>query len=316
MPILSDFEFDQEGNIILGFSDLLGSQFFSENQLPFADGVDRLVTIVSGGDILRATKSVGGDFDIEPLSTTVATEFFTGDFFGSHFETAQGALAVLPGRQEVLSIALDPLAINTGGSIKLSTTSGAQTISGFQVFAAASGFELKGIGLGDVELMCDLAPLEIGNRVWRDLNDNGVQDPNEPGVDGVVVTLWKDDGLGNFTQISSATTDGSGSYHFNSAAGVSTGSTIFGVSDLLPNMNYELRFPTTATVGPDMLILTTPNNGGGDANASSRDSDATVAGVVPFTTGDAGRNNHNYDVGYRMPPCPDIPCGATTAVKN
>ena len=37
-------------------------------------------------------------------------------------------------------------------------------------------------GLGDLELLCDQAPIEIGNRVWLDLNGNGVQDPDEPPI--------------------------------------------------------------------------------------------------------------------------------------
>lgn len=34
---------------------------------------------------------------------------------------------------------------------------------------------------GDMELICDLPPVEIGNRVWSDSNA-GIQDINEPGV--------------------------------------------------------------------------------------------------------------------------------------
>ncbi len=47
-----------------------------------------------------------------------------------------------------------------------------------------------------------------GNFVWLDENGNGVQDTGEPGVEGVSVTLFAQDG----TVVGSATTDASGSY--------------------------------------------------------------------------------------------------------
>ncbi|MBK7608862.1 MAG: hypothetical protein IPI18_17550 [Saprospiraceae bacterium] len=33
------------------------------------------------------------------------------------------------------------------------------------------------------------APAAIGNFVWHDLNANGIQDPGEPGISGVSVSL-------------------------------------------------------------------------------------------------------------------------------
>ena len=34
--------------------------------------------------------------------------------------------------------------------------------------------------------------VSIGNRVWNDLNQDGINDPNEPGIPGVSVVLWAD----------------------------------------------------------------------------------------------------------------------------
>jgi len=35
--------------------------------------------------------------------------------------------------------------------------------------------------------LLDAQAVEIGNRVWNDLNANGIQDANEPGIAGVTV---------------------------------------------------------------------------------------------------------------------------------
>src|SRR5262249_30543055 len=50
----------------------------------------------------------------------------------------------------------------------------------------------------------------IGDSVWNDLNNNGVQDPGEPGLDGITVQL-KDSG-GNV--VATTATDGAGFYQF------------------------------------------------------------------------------------------------------
>ena len=67
---------------------------------------------------------------------------------------------------------------------------------------------------------------EIGDTVWKDLDGDGVQDPNEPGVEGVVVNLF--DCEGNF--IRSETTDANGYYLF----------------DLLLPGGYQLEFDISA----------------------------------------------------------------------
>lgn len=52
-------------------------------------------------------------------------------------------------------------------------------------------------------------PINIGNFVWHDLNQNGIQDAGEPGVAGITVQLWNAD---KTSLIHSTTTNGSGVY--------------------------------------------------------------------------------------------------------
>ncbi|MDD4652035.1 MAG: SdrD B-like domain-containing protein, partial [Methanothrix sp.] len=50
----------------------------------------------------------------------------------------------------------------------------------------------------------------IGDFVWIDLNENGIQDDGEPGISNIKVTLFSQDGQ----EIASTTTDGMGEYRF------------------------------------------------------------------------------------------------------
>ena len=57
---------------------------------------------------------------------------------------------------------------------------------------------------------------KIGSQIWVDTNNNGINDPGEPGKSGIKVYLWKTDAAGNPTVIvDSTTTDAAGSYMFS-----------------------------------------------------------------------------------------------------
>ncbi|MGO4028245.1 SdrD B-like domain-containing protein [Staphylococcus pseudintermedius] len=83
------------------------------------------------------------------------------------------------------------------------------------------------------------AKFNLGDKVWEDLNKDGIQNSNEPGISGVTVTLTKEDG----TTVT-AKTDENGNYKFTE----------------LPNGKYTVTFetpdgyePTKANVGDDAL---------------------------------------------------------------
>ncbi len=88
----------------------------------------------------------------------------------------------------------------------------------------------------------------LGNRVWLDLNQNGQQDQDEPGIPGICVNLY--DPKGELAQ--KTTTDSNGYFGFNV---------------MKPEKSYSLEF-----VKPDFLDFTKPNIG--DEN---HDSDADMA---------------------------------------
>ena len=61
-------------------------------------------------------------------------------------------------------------------------------------------------------------PMSLGNRVWRDYNNNGIQDPGEPGIEDVILDLFADENADNVPDgpaVATATTDADGYYRFD-----------------------------------------------------------------------------------------------------
>jgi uncharacterized repeat protein (TIGR01451 family) len=115
-------------------------------------------------------------------------------------------------------------------------------------------------------------PASLGNKVWEDLDHDGVQDPGEPGIAGVVVNLETPNG------VISTTTDATGNYTF---------------TDLLSSVPYTVTFQRPAGTEP-----TLSNGAVGDATNSDAD---PVTGVAPAVTLQPGENNPNIDAGFWRP---------------
>ncbi|MCB0185262.1 MAG: hypothetical protein KDE31_13400, partial [Caldilineaceae bacterium] len=267
-PILTDIEFDSaDGSIIIGLVDRQGLQTGALNLTP--DGTQEVQTIAAG-DILRICRDSSGVYQLEDAglcngSGSGATagdgpgggEYYNGEFFSNHKENSAGALAHYPGSSEVILGVFDPRDIRSGGIIFLDNQSGAKT-GNFEVYAKDQiGTFGKAVGMGDVELLCDQAPLEIGNYVWEDLDMDGIQDPSEQPIPGVQVTLYDITG----TQIATATTNSNGEYYFIDETDPRL-STIYSITvpshvgvvpsasavgGLLPNTQYQIRIDTTQT---------------------------------------------------------------------
>ncbi len=254
-------------------------------------------------------------WDIYHTGNTWNTGSNTGGF---HWETAQGALLQIGGEQSVMTTVMDPFNDFSGGVAKFVNATGfrqglgtsspvGSLVGGYTVFESGNysggyppnnGTFAKANGLGDIEAFCISAPIEIGNLIWSDLDGDGVQDPSEPGIDGVEVKLVK-----NGSVIATATSAGGGKFGFSSAASGASSGYVYNVAQLLPEMDYEIQVQSvssqTVLAG---LALTLTNNGGGDAQADLRDNDASNQGshaVIAFTTGKAGENVHYFDFGFQ-----------------
>jgi uncharacterized repeat protein (TIGR01451 family) len=112
----------------------------------------------------------------------------------------------------------------------------------------------------------------LGDRVWEDLDHNGVQDGGEPGVPGVTVTLWQ-----NGVPISTTQTDGTGFYGF---------------SNLTPTVQFSVSFGL-----PPGYSFTQA-----DVGADGTDSDADpVTGGTPTVVLQPNESNPTIDAGIWRP---------------
>jgi protocatechuate 3,4-dioxygenase beta subunit len=236
------------------------------------------------------------------FNTSPTNRFYKG--VGREGTFGMGMVAHVPGSEEVFMSTLDNV-FNSGtsGIAWLNKTNGDRTRDN-RLLAdfTANGYNTmsfnKSNSWGDIEALTDLPPLEIGNRVWLDTNQDGIQDPNEPGIGGIQLQLC----LGS-TIVGSTITDANGNYYFTEA-----NVNLNAATGLLPNTNYEIKIPN-GQPGLSTYTLTAPNadaTAGGDV----RDSDGTPNGSgeahIMVTTGGYGQNDHTFDFGFHPAP-PAIP---------
>ncbi|UJS26611.1 IPTL-CTERM sorting domain-containing protein [Thiothrix winogradskyi] len=139
-----------------------------------------------------------------------------------------------------------------------------QTVAEVKPAQATSGLDFGYVG-----------NVYLGDRVWHDLNANGIQDDGEPGLAGVTVMLYRDangNGLAEpDEQLKSVVTPASGAYLF---------------ADLLP-LDYLVKFTL-----PNGYLRSSSNQGADDALDSDTDADGQVA--VSLKTG----ANNTIDAGF------------------
>lgn len=333
-PMLTDIEFDR-GNMIISIRDRAGDQsgYFSLSNPN--DNTLRQKGITAG-EILRACGSPGSGWTIEsngrcagigsaPQGTNEGPgggEYYYQDNYhpngNPHDEVGLGAAMQIPGHQVMVATIFDPVYIPTdnifdsGGLRWFNNTTGAQN-RGY--LAYDTGEFGKANGIGNIQALCEAAPIEIGNRLWRDANNNGVQDPGEPVLAGVTVRLYQAGVL-----VGTAITDVNGEYYFVSSAVAdpNTGDNIGQVNGgILRNTAYEVRLdnPANYLSGGPLFghFITNANQTTQAGDDDGSDSDAyyganmpgSPAGTFPrvqLTTGGAGSNNHTFDIGFRLSP--------------
>jgi SdrD B-like domain len=330
-PVLADLTFADDGSMILGFRDRLGDLTGRNQPAPIA-GNTQLISGVPAGDIRKAC-ATGSTFAIEgSTSCNVGrNEFYNNDSFSVpslasvanpgglfHDETAFGAVIAKPGAGSVMTTGMG--AVNnalssffTSGVRVFSTIDGSQPAGGIQVLADSADRLGKGNGMGLLELLCDQAPVEIGNRVWADNNGDGTQTAGEPGIGGVAVRLLDSSSV----EVASTITDTNGNYLFSSAAtGTGGAGAKYGVAGLKPNTNYTVSIDTAqAPLTGKAVSPTDAPSLVGDSTQDDSDNDfalasATATAVTKSINSGRPGANHTYDAGFRTPVIIDTTCGS------
>lgn len=366
-PMLSDINFDEYGYVTLAIADRLGWQA-GNNRV----GPNGTTEGTSAGDIVRASRNGSGVWTFESNGevagmtrdggNTITTqldqsgsggvEFYWHDDYdtvndGIHSDVTVGGQTIVPGTGEVLTTAFDPVPagpFRSGGIAWFSNwrvdgvyNFGERTRSYLEFGQDEAGTMGKAAGLGDLEALCGEAPIQIGNRVWEDLNANGVQDAGEPGIAGTLITLVNNAG----TTIGQTTTDANGNYYF-------TISQIFTGSDgTLTDANVQLLaaslygqtvhvmvgntnsggFGTAGNINGMQATAALANSGASGVGSAERDADGGVfdppggigasVGVTINLPSEAAAGNHSIDFGFRTMDYGDLPdSGAGTGAGN
>lgn len=253
-PWLTDIEFDNNGDMILGFRDRTGDQvghMVGDPTGADSDGngsPDRFYHDTKG-DILHLRRSSASGWSVEIGHVAGdGTEYYEGDapLFDPvaatlHPEAAQGGLTLVPGFNEIVTTAIDPESFWSGGVLWLDNATGAQT-DALDIYSGSEVPDIttfgKNNGLGDLEFLNNLS-MEIGNRIWHDADADGIQDAGESPLPNVDVQLFDVSNPLVPLFVGSTTTDADGEYYFNdSNVAYADGADPVG---LRPLTRYEIR---------------------------------------------------------------------------
>lgn len=352
-PILADIELDADNTLILVFNDRTSLQI---GNLELAPSGPTYMGHTAAGDILRAFSPDGQTYILESEARSgnfVGSnpnnfqgpgygEFFDDNFFGNpgelvHSELVVGGAAIAPGSGQTIVATADPTnGTNFANGTRTYNNQTGQVDASYTVYTSANLASAptfgKTAGLGDVQLLCNpLGKLEIGNYVWQDVNGDGVQDPCEPPLAGVVVGLYADDG----TLLATTTTDQNGQYYF-SEDGVPGQNWVMAGGSLDPNTDYTVAFGIGQfddangglDLGSDTLYTVTASMTGQLPLDSLNDSDpdpdmlSTAMGDLPaglpfavVTTPQTGVD-HSVDLGFVPMPPILLTLGSTVFTDN
>ena len=216
--------------------------------------------------------------------------------------------------------------------ITITTVTGSnRTNSTGGVGAQSEGTFGKGAGFGDLEPMCEAIRVQIGNYVFADTDEDGIQDGCDEPIAGVPVALYRPDG----TLRATTTTDASGQYFFSSATyptetWVNPADSLRPEDEVVIVFGYDALNPTGSpfdpmtnilSVGQADYILTLPNQEGATGSSDRADSDATLDAATglpwdgyPFLTNTLGeeQTNFSFDAGF-IPQIVDVALVKTVA---
>ncbi|MEO5562888.1 MAG: SdrD B-like domain-containing protein, partial [Chitinophagaceae bacterium] len=249
----------------------------------------------------------------------VPAPFNTGSGITGHYLKSNGGLAYLPGYNEVMTTAIDPVSRSFSNGILKNVNLGSDAgnmAARMELFASASNDPArngKAAALGDLEILLDAASMEIGNRVWNDANANGIQDAHEVGIAGVQVVLRSPGADGVYgngdDQTWAIITDANGNYYFDETVVNDTRrpSSWLGVSatssGILPGFEYRIEIDKTQTALSSYRYLSGISSSANKSiNSNGMLSGSSVRYVVnpggSTAAGSVFENDYDVDFGF------------------
>jgi hypothetical protein len=334
-PIISDFEFNEDGSMDIGIRDRFGDQN-SVDYDPWPSATNVGLNIQQG-DILHACRNGNGwilegmpGSCVQPvlLGNPRTAPFNPGGFGNSynntgreHYadvsgdgenESAEGTIAKLMGSQHIVFSCYDPIAEGveptgnywyTQGLHWNNVNTGRKTqmarttiINTIQVS--------KANGIGDIEFVTESQPIQVGNRIWNDGNGNGIQDAGEQGIANVAIGLRSPglDGIYNTAddQVWSTNTNAQGHYFFDhqqmTVADARKPILWTGIKGILPGYTYRLEIDTSQTPLMGFRLSATAAGGTGSQHL---DNDGYLLGNLAVAVFTASFVTQDFDFGFK-----------------
>ncbi|MFJ6138792.1 SdrD B-like domain-containing protein [Kitasatospora sp. NPDC092286] len=302
-PELADIAFETDGSMLLAFRDR-----FADQSTAYARPGDTSTyrVIVAGGDLNKACLA-GGVYVMDTNTgcglTPRGTRLFNVSSMGGiHANSAYAGLALSKVEDYIATSGVDPNDTAYGAGTMFTKRDGTRERgSGLRLNPGNAAFG-KGASMGDLEVLCDQAPLQIGNRVWYDPERKGVQSPGQRPVPGATVNLYDESGK----LVGTTKTTPRGEYYFDDSD-VPGG--------LKPKTKYTIRLDNPADYAKDgPLYQWVPTDADvGDNHFVDSKGIVPAGGKFPeraLTTGGPGENDHTFDFGFRQQE------GALRLVKN
>ena len=220
MQWLTDIEFTDEGNMVLGISDRKGHTFCrgTNSRVDEQAGDILLVENQAGTWVLEnngSTSSLTGT-GVGNGEGPGGGEFFGFDHFPTdkllHPEVALGAIASVEGTGQIVAAVFDPIFNSySGGLHRYNTTTGEKTGSKELYNSNITAYFGKATGFGDIIAVCGNLPAEAGNLLWVDADCDGNQTAGEAGMSNITLDIYDAD----CQWVGSTITDDYGRYAFN-----------------------------------------------------------------------------------------------------
>ncbi|GCF11749.1 hypothetical protein KDI_53130 [Dictyobacter arantiisoli] len=317
-PMFTEIAFDN-GNLLIGLRDRFGDQM--GYQTPEPGNSSNLVSAATAGDILRACLrqpgnlargwTLEGNASCGGVTTAGAGNAqrsggaypYQDNHLNIHDGGSFGSLLQVPGLADVISTQVNPLSrssIAFSGGVRTYDNTLGTAVNNYQIYERSTpGVFGKANGLGALVAFCASAPIEIGNRVWGDLNNNGIQDANEPPIAGVTIDLYDATGT---NLIATTTTAADGTYYFtiqsytsyviklDKASDYVMGGPLAGLGLTVANQDQNHLIDSKATVPNSAQMI-------GSGNYPQM-------AVLPHAP---GQNDHTFDAGFTLLPDLNIP---------